>query len=174
MLDLPKRKNIRLKDFDYSQNGAYFITICTKTQIFWNVGAIINRPQDSTSRTNLHRPALSKYGMITESAINEISNHYSGAVVDKYVVMPNHIHMIIFLNNDYKTEKVRTNGRLIIAPTATPTISTIIQQMKRYVTKQIGHSIWQKSFYDHIIRDEKDYQKIWQYIDENTITSLLK
>lgn len=50
-----------------------------------------------------------------------------------------------------------------------PTISHIIQQFKGYITKQTGKSIWQKSFYDHVIRDETDYQMIWRYIDENPI-----
>ena len=147
-MELPKRKNIRLKDYDYSSSGAYFITICTQNRrnFFGDVvGAIINRL------------SLSKCGYVAENAIKGISNHYDGVAVDKYVVMPNHIHMIIFLNNHDK------NGRLVIAPT----ISTVIQQMKRHVSKQIGYPIWQKSYHDHIIRDEADYLRIWQYIDEN-------
>ncbi len=139
-MELPKRKIIRLKGYDYSQKGAYFITICVKDRYELlgtiGVGAIINRP------------VLSKHGIICENAINEISNHYPMVTVDSYVVMPNHIHMI---------------GRLIIAPT----VSAIVQQMKRYVSKQIGFSLWQKSFHDHIIRDEDEYKKIWRYIDEN-------
>jgi len=72
--------------------------------------------------------------------------------------MPNHIHMIVAINS----------GRLVIAPTqATPNLSTIIKQFKTAVTKQIGFSLWQKSYHDHIIRNEDEYQRIWQYIDEN-------
>jgi REP element-mobilizing transposase RayT len=89
-------------------------------------------------------------------AINNISNNYPSIVIDKYVIMPNHIHMIIFVSNN-------EDGRTLFAPT----ISRAIKHMKEYVTKQLGYSIWQKSYYDHIIRDEEDYNKIWKYIDEN-------
>jgi putative transposase len=152
-MDLPKRKLIRLKDYDYSQNGAYFVTICVKDRhkmLGEIVGAIINRPN--------YVIQLSEYGAVVDNAINDISNHYPNVFVDKYIIMPNHIHMILLLQEN--------DGRLIIAPT---TISTIIQQLKRYVSKQIGFSIWQKSFHDHIIRNEQEYLKIWEYIDTNPI-----
>ncbi len=150
-MEFPKRKNIRLKGYDYSQNGAYFITICVKDRHELlgeiDVGAIRNRPQI----------ILSDYGKIVDMSIRQIHD-YSDTYVDKYVVMPNHLHMILFVNTD------KEHGRLRIAPTG---ISVTIQQMKRRVSKQIGFSIWQKSFHDHIIRDEDEYKKTWQYIDEN-------
>ena len=71
--------------------------------------------------------------------------------------MPNHIHIILFIKND--------DGRAMHAPT----VSKIIQQMKGAVTKKVGFPIWQKIFYDHIIRNEHDYQEIWKYIDDNTL-----
>lgn len=70
--------------------------------------------------------------------------------------MPNHIHMIIVIKSD-------DTGRVILAPT----IGIIIAQMKSYVTKQVGISIWQKGFYDEIIRNQKAYEEIWRYIYEN-------
>jgi len=115
------------------------------------VGAIINRPQTPVT--------LSKYGCIAEKTIHEIPAHYEGVIVNKYVIMPNHIHMILVLQNGYDS-----GGRLIIAPTR---VSAIVQQYKRSVTKQIGFSMWQRSYHDHIIRDESEYRKIRQYIDEN-------
>lgn len=78
---------------------------------------------------------------------------YENVFVDNYVIMPNHIHLIIRIES----------GRTQFAPT----IGRIIKQFKGSITKQIGKSIWQKSFYDHIIRDDYDYQTKWQYIDEN-------
>ena len=69
--------------------------------------------------------------------------------------MPNHIHMLISIYNE--------NGRAMHAPT----ISQIVQQLKGIVTKQIGYSVWQKLFHDHIVRNKNDYEKIWQYIDTN-------
>lgn len=149
-MELPKRKRQRLINYDYSNNGAYFITICVKDkrELLWNnaVGAILNRPM------------LSEYGLVVEEAINVIPLYYPMITVDKYVIMPNHVHIILLINTNYNND-----GRLRIAPT----ISTIIQQTKRRASKQIGISLWQKSFHDHIIRGESDYQKIWQYIDTN-------
>jgi len=79
-------------------------------------------------------------------------------MIDKYVIMPNHVHMIIKLSVVQEE-----NGR----PMAAPTISRIVNQFKGSVSKQIEYSLWQKLFHDHIIRDEAEYQKIWRYIDEN-------
>lgn len=159
ILDLPKRKKIRLQGYDYSQNGLYFVTFCVKDRhelLGRIVGAIINRPINNAQYPNVE---LSEYGLITDDSINDISNHYPDISVDKYVIMPNHIHMILMIQNE------NANGRLIIAPT----ISTVIQQLKRNISQKIGFSIWQKSFHDHIIRNEKEYLKIWQYIDENPL-----
>lgn len=137
------RKNIRLKKNDYSQNGVYFITICTKDKktLFWNnnlnAGASIARPSDNYE--------LSKIGIVAEKGIKNISEQYP-VNVDSYVVMPNHIHLLLSITN--------SGGRAMLAPT----ISHIIQQYKSYVTKNIGFSPWQKLFYDHIVRNEKEYQ----------------
>ncbi|MCL2761180.1 MAG: transposase [Desulfuromonadales bacterium] len=103
---------------------------------------------------NCVRPRLSEYGTIVEKEISSLSETYNSIKVIKYVVMPNHIHMIITIGS---------SGRTKFAPT----ISRILKQFKSSITKKIGFSLWQKSFHDHIIRDEDDYLRIWQYIDEN-------
>ncbi len=145
----------RLINYDYSAYGAYFITICTNNKrcLFWEKSAlnIINQQESFT---------LSEIGETVKSAIINIEKIYSNVIVDKYVVMPNHIHMIIMLMNN-------NDGRTLFAPT--PCISRIIKQFKGIVTKQVGCAIWQKSFYDHIIRNENDYKMIWQYIDNNPL-----
>ena len=149
MTELPKRKNIRLKDFDYSQNGCYFVTICTKDRknLFWeSVGADIIRPN------------LSKYGEIVKTAINAISLHYPNIKIGEYVIMPDHIHMILIISNE-------ENGRMVSAPTRP--LSTIIGQMKRWISKEIGFPVWQKSYYEHVIRDENDYMVKAEYIMNN-------
>ena len=150
MKDLPVRKNIRLSGYDYSKAGCYYITLCIKErhELLWKstpVGAHNVRPQ------------LSDVGVIIESAIENIPKIYPSVKIDKYVIMPNHIHMIIVQGS---------LGRAMRAPT----ISRIINQMKGYVTKQVGYSMWQKLFHDHIIRDEAEYQRIWKYIDENPVS----
>ena len=152
MEDLRKRKNIRLGDFDYSSVGAYFITICTskRENYFWkSVGATIGRPQDVE---------LSAYGEFVDEAINNISSIYPALTVDSYVIMPDHVHLLIRICAD-------ECGRPMVAPT----ISRIVKQLKGYTSKLIGVSIWQKLFYDHVVRNRDDYNEIYKYIYENPI-----
>ena len=149
-MGLPKRKPNRLTEYDYSTPNAYFITVCTENRknLFWaDVGAIIDRPEDVP---------LSEIGMIVRQKIRDISKHYPAITVDHAVVMPNHIHMLLQIHTDI-------NGRSLIAPT----ISTVIRLMKGAVSKQARFSVWQKGFYDHVIRNEKDYQEVWNYIEGN-------
>jgi len=143
------RKNIRLKGYDYSSEGYYFVTFCVKEghEILW-----IPTPVGA----RIARPLLSEVGEVINKAIENIPQVYALVRIDKYVIMPNHIHMIMVIDNDC--------GRAMRAPT----ISTVINQLKGYVTKQIGCSIWQKLFHERVIRDEVEYQRIWQYIDQNS------
>lgn len=199
MNNLPRRKKIRLKDYNYSSNGYYFITICSKERkfLFWDsmpekvctdiilpkeetnsVGADIIRPKEKANsictdiihpkeETNavgadIIRPKLSVYGEIIEKAINNIPKHYQNVEIDRYVIMPDHIHLIL---------AIYENDRRIISA---PTIMTVIGQMKRYVSKEIGFSIWQKSYYEHIIRDKKDYDLRIEYIMNNPAKYIYK
>ncbi len=138
-----------MENFDYSLPGACFVTVCThgRENILSNVGAIIDRPPEII---------LSPYGKIVEDAINNISKTYPALSVENYVIMPNHIHLLLFIHAD-------ENGRPMVAPT----VSRIVQQMKGYVTKRIGRSIWQKSFHDHVIRGGDDYVEHQKYILDN-------
>ena len=141
--DLPKRKDIRLKNYDYSSSGVYFLTICTseRRNYFWaNVGA------------------LSEYGNIVDKAINNIPYVYPALDVDHYVIMPDHIHLLLIVCAD-------ECGRPMVAPT----MSRVVQQLKGYITKRIGHSIWQKLFIDHVIRNREDYEEHVKYIYDNPI-----
>ncbi len=138
-----KRKPNRLTDYDYTQNGAYFITICVNDR----------KPILSSITVGANCVRLSKVGIVIKNEIDKMNTVYENVFVDNYVIMPNHIHLIIRIES----------GRTQFAPT----IGRIIKQFKGSITKQIGKSIWQKSFYDHIIRDDYDYQTKWQYIDEN-------
>ena len=157
MNGLPKRKHIRIEDYDYATPGAYFITVCTanREKIFWNsVGADIIRPQDVP---------LSIAGKIAEQGILQIEEHCKNVVVDKFCIMPDHIHLILRI-------ELNLDGRMVSAPT----VSTVVGSMKRWVSRQIGKPIWQKSFYDHGIRNQQDYNEIWQYIENNPLKYALK
>lgn len=147
-MELPKRKQMRLKEFNYNTAGAYFITFCVKDR-----QPILS---ETTVGANSVRPKLTKYGEIVDTAINEIPKIYNGISVDNYVIMPDHVHLLLqILSSD--------DGRTVFAPT----IGQVIKQTKGYVTKQVGFSFWQKSFHDHVIRNENDYKEIWEYIENN-------
>ncbi len=197
---LPKRKRNRLDYYDYNSCGMYFLTLCTaeRRNLFWDdVGANIVRPQDVI---------LSKIGKIVEKAIDNISMAYSGVIVEAYVIMPNHIHLLLLFED---LENGRTmfaptrdgcgiveqersccrNGRTMFAPTRddcgiveqersccrngrtmfAPTVSRIVKQLKGFVSKRIGFAVWQKSFYDHVIRNQQDCYEHLRYIEENPL-----
>ena len=135
MQQLPQRKQTRLKEFDYSSTAFYFITICTNEH-----KCVLSNIITQADGTVLN--VLTPYGRAAESYLVKIPG------MDQYVIMPNHIHMIIH----------KTNGN---------PIASDVRSFKVLVTKAIGKSIWQRSFYDHIIRDETDYMIKWKYIDEN-------
>lgn len=115
------------------------------------VGASIARPQ--------HPPALSEAGKVVEQCILEIPKQYPHISLEKYAVMPNHVHLLLLAQSGQ-------SGRPMVAPT----ISTVIQQFKGVVSKRLSRSIWQKSFHDHVIRTQTDYETIWLYIDSNPQT----
>ena len=146
--DFPKRKPTRLKDYDYSQSGAYFITICShnKQCIFGSlVGEGLAPPEIM----------LSNYGTVVKEQLLNLEKRYSCIKVDKFVIMPNHIHVILMLQ--------KTGGA-----SPSPTISDIVCSFKSLATRSCGlRPLWQRSFHDHVIRGEQDYLKIWNYIDTN-------
>ena len=137
---------------DDSSPGAYFIAICTlesRNYFLKNVGAIIDRPQDIE---------LSSYGKMVDSAMQNISSTYPALLLESYVIMPNHVHILLRVCAD-------EYGRPLVAPT----MSRVIKQLKGIVSKQIGLNIWQKSFHDHIIRNREDYEEHINYIYNNPI-----
>ena len=128
-MELPKRKQNRLAEYDYSTPNAYFITVCTdnRRNLFWNsVETAVDRPENVP---------LTNIGRIVQQSIKYISKHYSMISVDHYVIMPNHIHLLLQINTG-------PDGR----PMAAPTISMVINQTKGILSKQAGFSVWQKGF----------------------------
>lgn len=160
-MGLPKRKHTRLREYDYSQNGAYFVTICTKNKkciLSKIVGYCDFAPKSFHA---LPQVQLSPIGMKIEQSIEYINQ--KGIVITKYVIMPNHIHLLIEL---YENEDVVGHGN--------PTLQKIVGELKSYTTKcwndvsgTRNEILWQRSFHDHIIRNRMGYEKIWQYIDTN-------
>ena len=150
-MDLWKRKHPRLKEYDYSQNGAYFVTMCTKGRecILSNVVGPDAHIGPITR--------LSQYGEIVDVIICNTNNVYNDITVEKYVIMPNHVPMLLRIDAN-KTSPMRASG---------PTIGMVIRAIKTLTTRRLGQSIWQDKFHDHIIRDEVGYLAHWQYIDSS-------
>ena len=105
---------------------------------------------------------LRNIGLICDKYINNINTIYENVSVDKYVIMPNHIHLLLSIRD-------LPNGTSRTPSPTNSIVSKFISTFKTLVTKELGKSIWQRSYHDHIIRGEKDYQKIWEYIDTNVI-----
>ena len=155
--DLAKRKPVRLKEYDYNGVGLYFITICTdkRRKILSQIvgGDVLDAPCVE----------LSMYGKIVDKYINQLNAFYENISVEQYVVMPNHIHLILF---------VRQNGS---SRTSTPTVKqhsavpAFVLTLKRFCNKEIGENIWQRYYHDHIIRNKCDYEEISKYICENPL-----
>jgi REP element-mobilizing transposase RayT len=170
MNTLPKRKHTRLSTYDYSENGVYFLTICTLNRIellceINFVGHDVSLVRgDPVGRDDLSAPSplllqpevsLTKCGEIVKETIEGIPRNYD-ATVDCYCIMPNHVHLLIQLC-----------GGASSGERPTMIIPKIIKSFKYFSNKQIGFNIWQRSYYDHIIRNEKDYITKCDYINNN-------
>ena len=154
-MDHPRRKRTRLENYDYSSPGAYFLTICTQdrkcilSEI--SVGAgVLDGPQ----------LRLSTYGRNVEETLREINRQYAWLSVENYVIMPNHIHLLV---------EITENG-----PSGTPAptnaaIPRFVSTLKRLSNQNCGRKLWQRSYHDHVIRGENDYLKIWNYIETNPL-----
>ena len=103
---------------------------------------------------------LSEHGRNTEEAIEFTGKQNQEITIPKYIVMPNHVHLLVIINDS------SCGASRMPRPTNT-VIPKLISSIKRFTNRQAGFSIWQRSFHDHIIRDEAEYLQIWQYIDEN-------
>ena len=159
------RKNIRLPGYEYSTPGAYFITVCTagKAQI---LGKLVGAGDHTGPHpTDPHVGADDHIGPYTQlSEIGRVVERYTKTIpgIDRYVIMPDHVHMILKVSADDTLQGPMWSS----APTNRNVIMSI-RSWKTLITKELGHSIWQRSYYEHIIRNEKDYWEIVRYIEEN-------
>ena len=153
--ELPIRKATHMKSFDYGENHHYFVTICanSRKQLFSviTVGEGLAPPE----------LRLSSIGKISEEQLLLLPNRYTSVTIEKYVIMPNHIHILLLLEN--------TGGA-----SPSPTLHDVICAYKSLVTRECRQRgfqgvIWQRSYYEHIIRNEEDYKNTWTYIDNNPV-----
>lgn len=172
----PNRKNIRLQDYDYSSDGLYFVTICCQDRkcVFGDIrdGEMI----------------LNEAGKLLDYTWNDLPNHNPNVELDAWCIMPNHVHGIIIINN----EAVRTDSKSVQNKTTTGLgqtglervstirkmhgLSEIIRQLKTFSARRInqlngtqGVRLWQRNYYEHIIRNQKSYENIANYIYDNPV-----
>lgn len=145
MKKINSRRSIRLSQYDYSQEGMYFITICCH-QKMCRFGEIINESM-----------ALNTIGRIAHSIWQTIPDHYPSIELESFVVMPNHMHGILTVNNRLNKNQ---------------SIGTVVRNYKATVTRQTRvkssiQRLWQRNYYEHIIRNERDYIRVAEYIEAN-------
>jgi len=195
------RRSIRLKGFDYANNGFYFITICVqdKLKLFWD----INEKRADTSvrpyiKSNQTIHPSDKIGSMIDYWLNEIPNHFENVAMDKYIVMPDHIHFILIINNYFgRTHRsARTSNQLnkivgvdrcvdpfgieIVNPNENKeTLGNVIQWFKTMSTNEyiknvkqhnwpkFNKRLWQRNYFERIIRNEKEYLGFKKYIEDN-------
>ncbi len=152
---LPQRKHNRLRQWDYSSAGTYFLTFCTRAK----------KPILSTvvGRGILDAPLveLSVAGAVVDKTIQYVMEHSRDIIVDAYVIMPNRVHLLVTL---FETERAGASG--MPHPTA-QRIPQLVSSVKRYSNRECREQLWQDGYYDHIIRDEEDYCRIFEYIHNN-------
>jgi len=162
MIDYPKRKLLRLKDYDYSTEAAYFVTIRTKNKEKF-FGRVVNE------KMNLNKP-----GKMIEEWWKGIEQKFQNVVLDEYIVMPNHFHGIIMIIRELTVEAdqcVRPPESLsdIIKWFKTMTTNEYIRNVKDKNWKPFNRQLWQRSFYDRIIRNEKELNNVRAYIMNNPL-----
>jgi REP element-mobilizing transposase RayT len=176
--DIHHRHSIRLKGYDYSQKGAYFVTICTQNRLclFGNV--------------NTGQMIINEFGEIVAGVWNKLPLHYSNVQLREFAIMPNHVHGIIVLtesvgagfkpaqNAQYENTNIAQNAKnragLKPAPTKSYALSEIVRSLKTFSARRInemrlssGIPIWQRNYYEHIVRNEDEYARIADYINNN-------
>ncbi len=156
MEQFTKRKTPRLKNFDYNTVGVYFITICTK-----NRRCLLSRIV-GTGVLDCPQVELTESGKIAEKYINQLNGFYEHISVESYVIMPNHIHLLLFI-------KENGQSRTPVPTRANSVFSKFVSTFKRYCNKEYGENIWQARSNDHIIRNRQDYEEHLQYIYQNPV-----
>ena len=178
---MDERKSPRLEGYDYSRSGYYFVTVCTRNRacLFWGPGRAGLGPAPT--------PPLNEYGRLVAEAWADLPNHIAGVELDKFVVMPNHVHGIIRLTGICPGPILPAAPAPFVGAGPRPahpadavhspvSLTEVVRQFKSFSARRVnaargtpGVSLWQRSYYDHVIRNEPDYLRIWNYIDTNPL-----
>ena len=152
-MDFAERKSLRLKEYDYGENGAYFVTVCSKEKrhIF---GSLVGAGHPAGPHTQ-----LSDIGKIVDKNIRAISENYPDVFVDAYAVMPNHIHIVLRIDKPY--------SRAGQCPAPTVTLPKVMSALKSLCSRESGKALWQRGYYEHVCRNYPDYIACCRYVLDN-------
>lgn len=161
----PQRKKNRLRDYNYSQNGWYFVTICTY------------KKQDFFGKIENGNIVLNEYGNMVKQQWEWLENQYHYIYLDEWIIMPNHVHGIIVIENEHDPCRDRSRPVPTIGANTSIKIKSLSEIMGAFKTTSskmihihgLTYFKWQRSFHDHIIRTEKKLQNIRKYIQNNPI-----
>ena len=155
-IDLPVRKRTRLEGADYNRSGAVFLTICVREH-----RCVLSRIVGTGVPDGPHIE-LTEYGKVADKYIRQLGDFYGNLSVVSYVIMPNHIHVLLRVNNEMRGPSW--------TPVPTPQntiVARFVSTLKRFCNKEYGMNLWQYRSYDHIIRDRQDYEEHLRYIRDN-------
>jgi REP element-mobilizing transposase RayT len=154
---LHHRHSIRLRNYDYAQQGAYFITICTK-----NRNALFGRICNG-------KMELNEFGNIALYTLLDLPNHNTNVILDQFVIMPDHIHAIIIITGSKDLQNSNVNIKK-------HGLFEIIRQFKTFSARRINKlrntpnkPVWHRTYHDHIIRNDKELNIIRKYIINNPL-----
>ena len=157
-------ESARLKGYDYSSPGAYFITVCTKDRECL-LGGIVDRQM-----------ILNHFGKIVLECWHDLPNHYSNIILDEFVIMPNHIHGIICIDNAVETGFKPVSTIKPVSTELNHGLSEFVRALKTFSSRRIntnrqtpGYPVWQSRFYEHIIHNETELKRIREYITNNPL-----
>lgn len=177
-MEIPSRKQNRLPDYDYSQEGSYFVTLCTQNR------ARLFEMELPVGNDKRHDTQVVPYGAVPEIVGNDLcvvpntdavenliihkwiwetENKFPNVTIDKYVVMPDHLHLIVTIKERHAGRSLPDVMRFF----KTMTTNDYIRGVKDGTLTPFDGKLWQKSYYDHVIRNQQDYNEIWQYIENN-------
>ncbi|MHC1695402.1 MAG: transposase [Eubacteriales bacterium] len=174
------RRSVRLRYYDYSSVGGYYITLCTNNRLetlsVIRRGDPRGRPEPKLDNDNNPIIELTRLGCICENTVSAIESRYN-IIIDSYIIMPDHIHLVVIINDDKYKNKPLSEPRATAR--VAPTIGSIVGGYKSIVSNEwlkicksrniIMGEIWQRNYYEHVIRNVSDLDEIRKYIDNNPI-----
>ena len=177
-MGMESRKRLRLTEISYSEGFTYFLTILCKDRahILGRIDSPAGFEKDFVRDGVLDVPPainmeLSNIGNIVNEKINEINERSENIVIEKYVIMPNHVHFLVSVSFEYGTSRTpsltgRSENQVTRQNEAIP---KFVSYFKRSTNKSAGTEIWHRSYHDHVIRDVQDYINHCNYIDRNPL-----